>query len=446
MNISPFQAGCLLACCLGLLPAPAMAGPADASDASGHIALPPAFRSIGSFDPVLHVAKAWGRNDKMGLIDAQGHVLLPPEYDAISDFDERGFAMLQKHGKEGMVDASGRVRIPLKYEQLDISLVANLQGKPCHYALLDGKYGYVDDDGNVVVPFEYDELDRFFGQKKMAAGKKHGKFGVIGQDGQVVIPFVYAWLSAPLPRNSKGQPYYFQAKYQGKYGLLGLDGQWRVPPQFDFVYNIGKNGWAPARLNGETGYIDGQGHWTITPRFADAMPFDSGNQRSFAAILQTTPQDPQGTLVWGMIDTKGNWVVQPMFSRPPGIEKFTPSGVAAVVLVKSAKPANCFGSDCEGLIDANGKWVVPPIFTSIDDQGWKEGHYKTPYVEAEYWTPGGYIISGNKLYPNGRIEYGTYKKSVCGAEVEFDEKDRITLSGRIHAAGACASRGLQVPL
>jgi hypothetical protein len=427
-------------------------------DLSGRlVVLAPKNFIIESFDPASHVAKVEGQHNNIGMVDAQGRFLLPPDRYHIGDFDARGFASLEKGGKEGMIDRSGRVRIPPKYDDLDLLLTADLQGKPCHRARLGRKYGYVDDDGNVVVPFEFEELD-FPSEKTgetMMIGKKNGKFGAIGQDGQVAIPFIYEGLSWLAPEGEKplaSGKSWFRAEYQGRFGTLGQDGKWDIAPKFEGLGKVGNNGWIVAEQGCDyatgqgckIGYVDGQGQWKIPPRFDDAKPFVSGNQRSFAALRIKPGCLYQYCLRWGIIDEKGNWVLKPAFAYPPAYNKFTPFGVAAVQVAPDAKqPAGCFfPCCCQGLVDKNGKWVVPPVFGSIQAYAWARD--KTPYVEAEYMTPGHNTIYGNRLYPDGKIEYGTYQREICGVQVNFDKNDHIaTIADKIRASRACARQGME---
>jgi hypothetical protein len=316
-----------------------------------------------------------------------------------------------------------------------------------HLALLHGKYGYVDDNGKVRVPIVFDDLQGFYGGKAVAIGKRSGKYGAIGQDGQLVLPFVYEGLDWLVPEGEKppasASPE-LRAKYQGRWGTLGLDGQWHIAPTFEGLGAMGKNGWIVAWQGGKLGYVDRQGQWKIPPRFDNALPFDSGNQRSFAALQSEPGNRHQHTLRWGLIDEKGNWVRQPAFAYPPETGKFTPFGVAAVEMAPGSKPAGCFAPCCcQGLIDGNGKWVVPPVFSSIRVYDWQAHQYKPPYVDADYWTPGRNAIYGNKLYPNGKIEYGTYQRNICGVQVGFNQKDLIaSFADQLRAKRACASQGL----
>lgn len=78
-------------------------------------------------------------------------------------------------------------------------------------------------------------------------------------------------------------------------------------------------------------------------------------------MLEVSMLAPSGTLKYGFIDVKGNWLIQPMFDA---VGHFDEQGYCKATI--NAK---------EGFIDKNGNWKIQPVYDNLryfDDNGYSE--------------------------------------------------------------------------
>ena len=99
---------------------------------------------------------------------------------------------------------------------------------------------------------------------------------------------------------------------------------------------------ARAKINERFGMIDTKGNWVIQPQFEELGYFNE-NGMARAEINEKC----------GMIDTKGNWVIQPQFEELGG---FNENGMARAKI-----------NERFGMIDTKGNWVIQPHFEELGD-------------------------------------------------------------------------------
>lgn len=92
----------------------------------------------------------------------------------------------------------------------------------------------------------------------------------------------------------------------------------------------------------EYGFVDGDDHWVIEPRFVSVRPFENG-----LAFVEAD------NCLWGVIDTCGKWVVEPTFGH---LMDFSEDLCAASLPHDIEEPRKC------GYINKRGEWVIPPRF------------------------------------------------------------------------------------
>ena len=97
---------------------------------------------------------------------------------------------------------------------------------------------------------------------------------------------------------------------------------------------------AIARQNDLSGFLDAQGRWKITPRFASARPFAANG------LAAASPGDAPNQ--WGYINASGAWVIPARFDSAGD---FASNGLA---------PASQEGK--HGFLDHQGRWAVAPQF------------------------------------------------------------------------------------
>src|SRR6187401_1607351 len=96
-----------------------------------------------------------------------------------------------------------------------------------------------------------------------------------------------------------GELYAFKEK--GLYGYRDEEsGEVAVPPRFDEVDRF-EEGLAPASEGGVWGVLGSRGNWVIQPAFQSIRTFSKGR-----ALAQ------KGGL-WGCIDRQGRWILPPLY-------------------------------------------------------------------------------------------------------------------------------------
>ena len=310
---------------------------------------------VGDFSEGL--ARFRDKRRKYGYIDKGGNVPIPARFYRSGDFrngravfwikDEKtGFS-----GNCGFIDKFGAVIVPAKYKDVghyNEGLAPAQDDK--------SKWGHIGLDGRVVVPHQYEYALEF--SSGLAAVKFEGRWGYIDNKGKTVIAPRYAAAShfkGQLARVNVGGVTMHEYRIRGTKG-----GAWRlkIKPRFNDARNFSEHLVAvlfpPAndRKDAEWGYIDAGGKIIIRPAFQTARPFhDSlaavGVEGQFGYVdrsgkMLTEPQfqeagdfscgvavvcqrslNGNGTALWGLIDSQGNWMAPAVFLKPPITENNT---------------------------------------------------------------------------------------------------------------------------
>ncbi|MFF2089654.1 WG repeat-containing protein [Paenibacillus sp. NPDC058174] len=281
---------------------------------------------------------------KWGYINSNGTVAIRPQYEYANPFQLIGYAVVQLNGKQGLIDSSGAYvaqpvydyigsfsegRVPvikgsnyrlmnesgeLVGEQSFTYMAGMHDGRAVVSATQDGgdsKYGYIDRQGAVAIPLQYEDAGDFSHGRALVKVKDH-EFALILPNGVKLATYNYAFV---------GQP---------------------------------GDGYLPFRQteNGKTGYINELGAVVIPPRYAMALPFESGR----AIINMSEGVDNQ----YGVIDRQGNTVIKPIYNdiQQLGNERF------AVGKARNTKQP--YIGSIYALFDNAGKQLTDFIFTEID--------------------------------------------------------------------------------
>ena len=122
----------------------------------------------------------------------------------------------------------------------------------------------------------------------------------------------------------------------------------------------------------KTGFIDQQGEIVIPLKFLSVSSFSEG-------IAAVKPSLEAG---WGLIDTAGNWIVEPCFP----------------LLMPFSEGLACARSERWGYIDFQGQWVIEPRFRGAGSfqhglaeiTGRSRDYHPTGYIDREgyyLWEP-----------------------------------------------------------
>jgi phosphatidylserine/phosphatidylglycerophosphate/cardiolipin synthase-like enzyme len=234
--------------------------------------------------------------DNWGYIDASGKLAIQPAYREAGEFSD-GLAAARFKGKFGFIDQKGNCVVQPRFINAGkfSQGLAPVQDKT-------GKWGYVGRDGEYAIKPAFDEAASFSGG--LAAVRDGAQWGYIGKDGDYEIKPAYAAAGAfgdglaPVRIssgdewgfiNEKGasaiSPRYEDAKaFSGGLAAVMMDGQWGyidadgkivVSPQFESAGNFAEK-LAPVAKDGKWGYIDAKGAFAIPPQYAAAQHFSDG--------------------------------------------------------------------------------------------------------------------------------------------------------------------------
>ena len=214
-----------------------------------------------------------------GFKDKAGKVVVPAnKYEACGEFVD-GLAYVghivkpnvmyegggYKH-VQGFIDKTGKLVIPVKYDVADGMEGGDYKSFSEGLVLTykNGLYGYMDKQQKLVIPHKYEHALNF--HDGVAVVLDDGLYGVIDKDGKVVVPI--------------------------KHSFIGSFGSGLAPLGVDKGEGIN-----------QYGYINKKGAVVIKPTWSEAYSFSEG--------LAAVRLDSGKSSKWGVIDTKGNYVVKP---------------------------------------------------------------------------------------------------------------------------------------
>jgi hypothetical protein len=262
-------------------------------DRSGRVRIAPRFRRARDFAGGLAPVKV---SRRWGYIDGRGALVIAAEYGDAGEL-AGDVAVVRSGGagddddepRAGVIDASGRVRLPLAYER--VTLVA---GGALALTEHDGHWGVVDlATGTALAADASSDV--------AAMLDATGGALVVDDDGDLLcrgarpVPalLVPALAGSELVR-------YFD---DGRFGYLARDGSVAIPAHFVATRPFA-DGLAAVCVDEVWGFIDTRGEWVIEPRFFAVDRFAHG----------IAPVARDG-LSWGYVDRAGRQVVPFQFEQ-----------------------------------------------------------------------------------------------------------------------------------
>ena len=220
----------------------------------------PGFNRIGLVQD-NGLSRAEPKANSVGYVDKAGKWVIRPDakkFDRAEHFSKVGLAAARSEGKWGFIDSNGEWVIE---PFVDGPLWgARFNGEPARAIVeIDGKKGMIAPDGSFVIPAQYDRLFGLYNGAVVA--NRDGKFGAFDQDGKVIVPFEYkslGWFSSDGISS---------ASRDGRRMGLSLTGDEYPFPEFEQLASFGQRTWAPAKLDGKWGAINGKGEWLLKPQF-----------------------------------------------------------------------------------------------------------------------------------------------------------------------------------
>jgi len=175
------------------------------------------------------------------------------------------------------------------------------------------------------------------------------------------------------------------------------------------------DGVAPVRQHGKSGYIDKRGNWHIEPIFRDAQVFSKGLarvQHMFSAGSIVDHRLLPNSIRWGLIDTKGKWVVTPCYLEigplKEGLQYFR-------------------DGDLMGFMDETGKIAIPAKYSQAGS--FSEGLAPVCLQDSRtlvFIDRTGKIILSRDLKDPVRItdEWPTFRQGLCAMYQKYKSESR----------------------
>ena len=276
-----------------------------------------------------NIATTRNKKGEWTFITQRGDTLLPATYSKATVFSE-GYAWVVKDGDmPGAINTKGDILISLR----DVREVRVFHESRAAFAITKKKntlWGYLDKNGNELIKPQYRNVGNFRLGMAAVQENEEGKWGYINLMGEIIIPFQYL-VAYPFGDNGntivKEENRYLTIDRKGNviqkhhfdeiipdgnllmvrndklWGWCDSKGETIIPTQYDEIRPFGNSTSAPVKINGKWAYINQKGEISIKRQFSDAYPFIDG-----AAAVKA------GT-VWGMIDERGVYIVNPQYDN-----------------------------------------------------------------------------------------------------------------------------------
>lgn len=309
-------------------------------NAKGEVILEPTYDLAADFEGIYAKVKVEG---VWGIIDRQGKWVMEPAYDFITMVGQEAIIVKEKgemfNHRYGMRALNtGTWLVPMEKRQLGLpsdGLIKIEKGdNPFSMTC-----GYVDYTGKEVIPPIYSDCKDFYDGLAMVSGADMKSF-FINRKGETILklpgfPTVSQYRGGMYAvREGEGFTFYDtqgEKIFSGPYEEIGY-------------YDQLEEGLIPVRQGKLWGYIDLKGNWKIEPQF------DIGNFYEFQnGFVEGRAMVKQGGKV-GFIDTDGNWVVPPKYEDGRDFSE----GGAQVKM-----------DGQWGLIDLEGNELLPCAYTYV---------------------------------------------------------------------------------
>ena len=254
-----------------------------------------------------------------------------------------GFAAVKDNGKWYVMDTKGKLLKQIRnYWWLNDSYSTTYGYRPGKYR---GKCGMKNLMGEWMIKPIFDEIYLNWAGASISA-KLNGKWGLLDMNGDILVDFKFDELWGP-------EYGIIKVKKVDKFGLLHMNGTILVPPVYD------ECSW----LKGRYLYARNGNMW------------DSFTEEGYPIDLP----------LWGIIDTHGNWVVEPKYSEIKSMDN-------GLFRIRQAEHW--------GLMKADGTVLIEPTkFTTI--RSFKDGRaYAETYPMADNQSCHGTIDIEGNFYEN----------------------------------------------
>jgi hypothetical protein len=307
-----------------------------------------------------------------------------------------------------MEEKTKKIILPMKYISVFSSYEEGL------YIVQDSseKHGlFSSRDNKFLVEPSYSKFDIFseglsIVQRKVGSGYSYDYYyGAIDKNGKMAIPDTFSFLG-----NCRDGLLNF--KQDNKYGYLDRQGKVAIPAVYVNASNFA-NGLAPVQSAeyGKYGYINSANKMVIEPKYVFADGFYEGYATVYAERkFYNMKGGNVNTNKIGLIDTKGNEVIPPIYES---ISLKKKGGL--FVVSKEGK---------EGLIDSTGKMILPAEYKDVGEfyDGIAKvektsGMYGVINTKGKFMLPADYkeisfLYSSEGFYAKKDGKYAVYNKDM----------------------------------
>jgi len=218
----------------------------------------------------------------------------------VRDFREGLAPFVAKSKLIGFIDEKGKVAIEAKFESVGYFSTGLAWAKPEVVGKAAVKVGFIEKTGKWVINAKYEMGKEFEAVSKRALVKSGEMMLYVTQTGEEIK----VEGATKLGQFEEGLAYAFKGDLVG---FVDPSGKWVVQPEYDKVYDF-KDGMAQVRKNGLWGAINAKGVVVIPIEFKDLGNWKNG---FFPALKQLNPKEAK----WGIIDSKGKFVVEPKYVK-----------------------------------------------------------------------------------------------------------------------------------
>ncbi|MCU0334425.1 MAG: WG repeat-containing protein [Chitinophagaceae bacterium] len=283
------------------------------ADSSGQLVVPMRYTYASSFTDEL--ALVTDSSDQFSFIDKSGRVAIElKDYDNAFPFVS-GYAAVRKGDKYGLIDKAGKEIMPCQFEaapqqivpgtyilvQQGKTFIGDLAGKPTLAISGFGELYYDEQNKQYAM---YTDSGWVLTGPDGALRKRLDCDGLIGQGGLYFVNRTGIAGTEAAVLNAQGEPVVPYGKYDNVNpvivdGLVCVAIRTGETPQAD----------GSSIVNQKVGFVDATGKEAIPLKFKDFVV-------DFSEGLCAVGDSATGKL--GYIDTKGNWVIPPAYTRGQG--------------------------------------------------------------------------------------------------------------------------------
>jgi hypothetical protein len=212
-------------------------------------------------------------------------------------------------------------------------------------AISTGKYGYIDKKGKLTIYSKNNEwwpispFSEGFAFIKYISGVRNGNVHLIDEKGviQSKEPLTNNRLWIPCQPFSNGLA---ALQKNGLWGFIDHSGAFVIEPEYENVRPFSEGYAAVQTLDKQSGYIDTKGNWVVNASYEQAYPFSDG-------LAPVRLEDS-----WGYVNASGEVVIKAIYAKAGHFSE----GVAPAAFPEK------FSQEKWGLIDKKGNWVVEPRY------------------------------------------------------------------------------------